>query len=409
MNETLFSSFRKARDGAVLLPLDLRVTETRGEGEVTRTLDLGGKEVFYRVHGAVLPQPLRTWDFAVIASIFTAMRLRRPVHVHGPVSRSLLANLEEFQEAWAVWLPAQYGVVPIWAEAEIEPDRVHADKGMFAFSGGVDATYSIARHLFQEAGRRTLEPAAAALVHGFDIDLAQQGAFAVARRSAEQTLSGLGVPLSIVETNWKTNLCYDWRMEHASGLAACLFQFEGLAGTAVIGGDEGYDNVDIPWGSNPVSNPLLSSQSMVVRTEGSGCTRSDRLGLLVKLGVHLDHLRVCWENAETGSNCGICEKCIRTQVNFRAVGAEPRGFLRQAEWWRVATIPSRSLGDNYFLREALAVAKRRGVGGNWRYAVRLGIAKNTLMSPITFPIRAAKNAVRRHEPLYRYLRKVLKK
>jgi len=388
MTANLFSSFRNAKpvDGKAALPLNLTVEEVFEEGMVTRTLNLDGQEI-----------------------IFTAMRLRRPLHVHGPVSRSLLANLEEFQEAWTTWLPAHYGIVSITAASEIETQPSRRDRAAFAFSGGIDATYSLVRHTTGSAGRRTLKPVVAALIKGFDIGLADDAAFAIAQRGAEATLERIGVPIAIIETNWKSDLCYDWRMEHATGLAACMVQFAGLADAAVIGGDEGYDKVDIPWGSNAVSNPLLSSDTMPLRTEGSGFTRSERVGFLVEQNAPMDHLRVCWENAQTGSNCGICEKCIRSQLNFLAVGAEPRGFEKRANWWRVATIPSRSLGDNYFLNETLAAAKRRGIKGAWRYAVMAGMAKNILLAPKTSLTRAIKNAIRRNEPLYRRLKKAFKK
>jgi hypothetical protein len=40
---------------------------------------------------------------------------------------------------------------------------------LFAFSGGVDASYSFFRHLTAAAGRNTVRPTAALLVHGMDM------------------------------------------------------------------------------------------------------------------------------------------------------------------------------------------------------------------------------------------------
>jgi hypothetical protein len=31
---------------------------------------------------------------------------------------------------------------------------------------------------------------------------------------------------------------------------------------------------------------------------------------------------VCWEGVDQGRNCGVCEKCIRTKLNFLAAGIE---------------------------------------------------------------------------------------
>ena len=398
MNIAVVKSQVKAPPADALL---LSVTEIRDEGSVTRNMDLDGQSIYFRVTGPVLPEPLGTWDFAVIASIFTAMRKGRPLHVLGPVSRSLLRNLEEFQEAWATWLPKQYKVIAVTADQEIDyVSRNPADEGVFAFSGGLDATFSLLRHLRAQAGRRTVKPVVAVLVHGFDLPLSNKKALSVARTSAETILATTKVPLSFVETNWKRDLCYNWRMEHASGLAACLNQFNGVANIAVIGGDEGYDKVDIPWGSNPVSNPLLSSDAMPFRTEGSSYTRSERLAFIAENSDLATHIRVCWEAAETGANCGTCEKCIRTQMNFRAVGVEPSGFTKKAGFWRTAFIPTRSLGDNYFLMEAQKAARRRGIYGWWRVAGYIGILKNIILSPVVYIKNALKSTIRQNERLF---------
>lgn len=379
----------------------LNVTETRDASSVTRVMDLDGQSIYFRVTGPVLPEPLSVWDFAVIASIFTVMRKGVPLHVLGPVSRSLLRNLEEFQEAWATWMPKHYQVVSITADSEVERTaQSEPTDGVFAFSGGLDATFSLLRHVCEEVGRRTVKPAAAVLIHGFDLPLTNGNALAVARKSAEQILAPIQVPLAFVETNWKRDLCYNWRMEHATGLAACLNQFNGIANTALIGGDEGYDKVDIPWGSNPVSNPLLSSNAMPFRTEGASYTRSERLAFIAENSDLAPHIRVCWEAADTGANCGICEKCIRTQMNFRAVGIEPTGFKEIAGFWRMAFIPTRSLGDNYFLMEAQSAAGRRGIYGWWRVAGFIAMAKNFILSPVVIAKNTLKSAIRRNERLF---------
>jgi hypothetical protein len=32
------------------------------------------------------------------------------------------------------------------------------------------------------------------------------------------------------------------------------------------------------------------------------------------------HLRVCWANSSNELNCGVCEKCVRTQAQFAVAG-----------------------------------------------------------------------------------------
>ena len=390
-------------------PLMLTVSEQREKDHVTRTMYLNGQTIFFKVMGKDLPPPLLTWDFAVIAGIFTAMRLGKPLHVCGPVSKSLLRNLEEFQEIWTIWLPEHYSVISVSADAEIELPITTSRRGIFAFSGGLDATYSLLRHQTKSAERRTITPEAALLINGFDLDLENKPAMETATTSALAILDELDVPLTIVETNWKTDLCYHWSMEHMCGLMACLAQYQGMVDVAVVGGDEGADLIDIPWGSNAITNPLLSSDNLQLYTEGAGQTRSRRAAFVAENSNLAPHLRVCWENAETGENCGTCEKCIRTQLNFYAVGVEPKGFRKLAKFWQIALIPSKNLGDNYFLIEAMKEAAKRGNHGWWRVACYIGITKNYLFTPWLLVRNELKKSIRKNETLYRHVRKLVGK
>jgi hypothetical protein len=390
-------------------PLYLTVTETFSRDHVMRTMTLNGKTIFFKTIAEPLPPPLQSWDFAVLAGIFTAMRLGRPLHVQGPVSRTLLRNLEEFQEAWAVWLPDLYQVVEVVADREVELRPATEGAGVFAFSGGIDSTFSLLRHVRKKAGRRTIRPVAAVLIKGFDIPLRHQQAFTIAHSSARTMLQELGVRLAVVESNWKADLCYNWDMEHATGLAACLNQFAGLADVAVLGGDEGYDKIETPWGSNVITNPLLSTASLSLRTEASGFTRSERLAFVVANSNLAPYLRVCWENAHTGTNCGVCEKCIRTQLNFRAIGAQPEGFLRTAGLLRIATIPQKSVGDDYWLHEAQRAASQRGIHGAWRAASRIAFAKYIMLFPFILAKEKLIRIIRRDEGIYFRVKRMVKR
>jgi len=399
-------SYTKPVKGALSDKMLLSVTETRDAEGVVRTMLLDGEAIYFRIRGTQMPPPLELLDFAVIASVFTAMRKGRALHVLGPVSRDLLRNLEEFQDAWSTWLPQYYRPIDITAEKEVEvPKSEEApSRGVFAFSGGLDSTFAILRHARRSMGRRNVDPVLAVLVHGFDLPLGNDAALETARGNAGDILDKIGVPLVTVETNWKRDLCYNWRMEHIAGLAACLNQFHGMADIAIVGGDEGYDKVDIPWGSNPVSNPMLSG-AMAFRTEGSSFKRTERLAFVAAQSNLASKIRVCWESAETGRNCGTCEKCIRTQMNFRAIGMEPQGFDRKAGFLRIAFIPTRSRGDNYFLMEAQKAAGRRKIYGWWRIAGYIGIAKNCLFMPLVLVKNKIKNEIRKNENLYLAIRK----
>ena len=59
-------------------------------------------------------------DPFVLGSIYLIMQSDYDVQIHGDVSPSLLCNLEDFQAAWAAWMP-DLKKVTIKADREIEP------------------------------------------------------------------------------------------------------------------------------------------------------------------------------------------------------------------------------------------------------------------------------------------------
>ncbi len=364
--------------------LRIAVREERHSHSVTRTATLispaGQRRVFFEISGDILPPPLEVHDFAVVAALFTAMREGRPMHVDGPVTATLLRNLEEFQEAWALWR-SRLRRVPITADQILPAREPEHRRGVFAVSGGVDGTFALLRHHGGRAGLRTARPVCATVVHGFDIPLGERSAFERAHRGIAAVTGALGVPLATVRTNLRELLCADWNMEYHTALAACLFQFRGLANVAVSGACEDYGHLILPWGSNPVTDPLLSGGGLELHTEGGGFTRTQRVRMICDYPDVAAKLRVCWEGPITGGNCGHCEKCIRTKLNFMANGFEPLCFDERPTQAEILGLTTRNAAQLAMLRELLASAGKNGVTAPWTTALKIAVVKNRLALP----------------------------
>jgi len=365
--------------------LTVSVREERLAHAVVRTASFksvaGPRNVVFEISGNALPPPLETCDFAVLAALITAMREGRPMHVEGPVTEALLRNLEEYQEAWALWRRT-YRRVQITADQILPAKPRQPSRGVFAFSGGVDGTFALLRHHSSHAGLRTARPTCAMLVHGFDIPLEQQQAFDRARHRAAEVLDALDVPLAAMRTNWRTEVCGDWEMEFAVGLAACLHQFQGLANVGVLGADEDYGHLELPWSSNPITNHLMSGGAFQIQTEGAGFTRTDRVRLICDYPEVAARLRVCWEGPLTGANCGRCEKCVRTKLNFMVNERQPLCFDGPATMGQILGVSAVKRVQIAYLREILSSAKAKGISESWLAALTLAIAKNRLLLPV---------------------------
>ncbi len=365
--------------------LIISAREERHAHSVVRTVlirsDVDVRSISYEISGEILPPPVQVYDFAVIAAIFIALREGRPIHVEGPVTESLLRNLEEFQEAWALWRPS-YKCVGITADQILPDQPAQPRRGVIAASGGVDGTFALLRHHSGHAGLRTARPVCAMLVHGFDIPLTRRDAFDRAHRSVAAMTSALGVPLATVRTNWREVAGKHWLMEYYAALSACLHQFHGLANVGVGGAGDDYAHLVVPFGSNPVTNHLLSGGGFQVHTEGGGFNRTARVRLICDYPEIASKLRVCWEGPITGGNCGRCEKCVRTMLNFMANKQEPLCFDRRPTHMQILGLKARNPVQLSFLREILESARKNGVREQWTSTLAVAIAKNRAMLPI---------------------------
>lgn len=269
-------------------------------------------------------------DVFLIAMLMEAMREGRALHVHGTVSGELLGNLREFQEVWARWRPTWYRRVPISVDridASVPPPSPGA---VCAFSGGVDASFSVWRHSGERRGHRSPAVTLCVLVHGFDIPLDDTDAYALAFERAAASLTELSLPLKAVRTNFRQIAAVHWEDNFAAALVAALGNFKGQAGTCLFGSAKPYDALVLPSGSSPIGDHLLGSSAFRVVHDGASHCRTGKVRELAAWRTGADNLRVCWEGAGKGRNCGRCEKCLRTMVNFLAAGLPvPRAFPRR--------------------------------------------------------------------------------
>lgn len=260
-------------------------------------------------------------NHALTALLPLAMHEAADLHVRGTVDRTLVENLEEVIDAWTLWRPDLYRRIHISADSIIEgPPRPGNDAALM-YSGGVDANYALLAHKSGLLGHRNRNIGAAVLVHGFDIPLTNVEWFDTARQHALPILDNVGCQLLEVRTNWR-EVSVDWEMDHGFAITSVLHQLDATYSHGLWAADEPYNREVIPWGSNSISNPLLSGGVFPIRTVGAGANRSTKVGLIAQNDVVRNHLRVCWRHPDNGLNCGICEKCVRTRLALLAHGFE---------------------------------------------------------------------------------------
>jgi hypothetical protein len=316
-------------------------------------------------------------DPFVIAAIFLAMQQNTDLVVHGTVSPSLLQNLREFQAAWVTWRPDRYACIDVKADIEREPAIAASPQtALAAFSGGVDSSFTVFYHKANSGARRRVDLRAAIMVHGFDIPLHQTDIFDRAANHAEVMLNSLDLDLIPVATNFR-ELKLDWKDCFAAAAVSCLTLFQAGYGTAFLGSSEPYSSLILPWGSNPITDHLLSSAAFRVVHDGAAFTRTEKIREIAQWPEAMQYLRVCWEGELLDRNCGRCEKCIRTILNFRASGMSlPPCFshdIADADVLKIKGVNEAQLAE---LRQIAAAAKNASIKASWVTALERCIRRN---------------------------------
>jgi hypothetical protein len=256
-------------------------------------------------------QPLRASAEAFVAvSLLPAMAAHRPLAVAAALDPAFAANLGRIQEQGVAWWPAlsRVSVTPAGFCAA-EPG---AGAAMF-FTAGADSFFTLKRN------RRDVERLIN--VRGFDIALSD------ADRQRENTalIDGigreLGKPIIYLDTNLRQHGVFgsvNWEITHIAAIACMAHSLSPAPSTVYIASTD----IPPPWGSHQDIDPLWSSSGLSIVNDGWELSRLDKVRHLVGWEIVHRSLKVCWENRARTLNCGICEKCVRTQAEFLAAGAE---------------------------------------------------------------------------------------
>lgn len=305
----------------------------------------------------------RRADPFLLAAFIPAATTASLLKVTGaPASASLLRNLAAFQDVWQTWR----GFKTTAIEAFTAPDEIRENgPAIAAFSGGVDSSFTVYRHTSPLPNRHALK--AALMVHGFDIPLTDSAGFRRAAERARRMLESVGVPLILMQTNAREFLA-DWEMMHGTAVAAALTFFSKAYTTGLIASTGTYSLPLIPWGSNPLTDPLLGSRRFALEHDGAHSSRLDKVRALCGWPEGLRGLRFCFQNLPAEGNCGKCLKCILTALEFRCCGVDPECFSEPVSDNRImdALLNYRAdpFGDAYF-KEARDTAVARGMPDPW--------------------------------------------
>ena len=288
-----------------------------------------------------------------------AVKMGEPLQISPCVDPLLLENAKGLMQIWRSWYPSLH-IVPI--EAGPSEPIVHGTDGRVAafFSGGIDSYFTVLRR------QDTTFPSPVddlLLVWGFDIQLHRREEFERLRATIEASADALGKRAIVVATNIKEALFKDssWAyLSHGCALASVGLALEGRFREVLIASSHSYDALQ-PWGSHPLTDPLLSTTRTRIVHDGTSFSRAEKTELVAKSETAMRSLRVCGMS-RSDENCSTCNKCYRTMATLEVLGALDGCKTFRKDHFSLATLGKiYSEDDNArgFFREVRDFARRR--------------------------------------------------
>lgn len=336
-------------------------------------------------------KPVRSVDGFVAGIIFAAMESGEDLDVEQSMTLKGVQNLSHFIEAWGNLLPLQYKKIKINAHQIVEPNSVKTNAAVSAFSGGVDACFSLIRNAESDWKEGAFDIKYVLGVQGFDIPKEKFAEYEELMERVSPIYEQYGCKRLKVWTDIKDQSKQNWDMSHAAQLASCLHIFSEHFSNGIIGSSEPYCDFFGPWGSMPSTDFLLSSGQMDIIHDGAGFSRTEKVERIAKNQLVLDRVKVCYQKG-FNDNCGQCEKCYRTRLNFLAVGIQnPKCFNQPIEYTHIKKIKFNSKVRLTEFKSIISYADEHNVEDEW-----LKYAKYALI----------KSYVLYHSPVKRWLRKL---
>jgi pyruvyl transferase EpsO len=276
-------------------------------------------------------QPLRVSTEAFVAAfLFPAMAARRQLTAAGELDPIFDANLRKVEALAVEWWPFMSEVAV--QLSGLRPTETGTGEAMF-FTAGVDSFFTLWCNL--GTVERLIN------VSGFDIGLWDTARIDKCTTLIDSIGRELGKQIVHVATNLRENALFQsvsWEVSHIAAISSIAHSISPRLATALVASTD----FPKPWGSHPDLDPLWSSSALSILCHGREFSRLDKVRQILNWDIVRRSLRVCWENRAETLNCGCCEKCVRTQVEFIAAGADklpetfPPGNLAE----RIDAIPS---------------------------------------------------------------------
>ncbi len=295
---------------------------TLSDGFVTlrAKVDIGGandrfpEELWFAVPQRFEHLLTRGFEPFVVAVGLLASTRNEEIRIDGSFSDRLSIGLAEYWKIFAAWAPDKFNPIRLVADKLVSEDRSPGHVAA-AFSGGLDSFFTQFIDKDRPPGFRTKY---AVFVHGLDIPLKDEAIYELAAQNYEAMFAERGIELVRVKTNIRA-FVPDWDLGHGSALCAVGLALSSGVSRFVVPSSMTYATFKL-WGSNPLVDPLLSTDRTLIVHDGASHSRFEKLKLMKDWQPLQSLIRICYKKPDALHNCGNCVKCRRTMIMLDALG-----------------------------------------------------------------------------------------
>jgi len=295
----------------------------------------------------------------------------------------LLKNVRGLNEIWKAWYPRLHMVrLDVPAAAAVAGER--PGKVASLFSGGVDGFFTALRHLDASAAADGTAIDDLVFVRGFDIPLAERDGYEKTFLALSDAAADLGKRLVVVATNLRetrlnrVNVNLLW---HGPGLLSTTLALEKRYRVVFIPSTHSYLHL-APWGSHPLTDPLLSTTATRIVHDDPCFSRTEKLERIAGCPTVLRTLRVC-PRSGAHFNCSNCSKCFRTMATLEVLDALDKCATFDASRFsldRLARVFSPDVNSRTLLDEVARFAAGRA-RNDIADAIRQSLVRSSRLAP----------------------------
>ena len=250
---------------------------------------------------------------ALPPALLAGMRLGRPIHVAGPLSRTYLNGVKQVVAYYAKHFEPLKAIA-ITCDELSDASPSTSNRVASFFSGGVDSFFTLMKFKKQLTD--------IIYIYGFDVRLDDWPRRNIISSMGKTVASELDLNFIEIESNFGKVIqdFGSWaELGHGMALASAARALTGNISKVIIPGTFSISN-QIPFGSALETDPLYSDECISIAHDTCDAKRIDKVKRLAHAPLALKYLRVCCENVPGKYNCCRCEKCIRTMCSLDALG-----------------------------------------------------------------------------------------